>query len=285
MKKLFLGLVFLLAFVALQAPAVFAQGCSVTGISLASSAANSSTCFVPAGQGLAYAVTGTWAGTGNLYRSDNGGVSYISIVSFTANVSGVIPAGSFTANALYRVTFDSRTSGTMTGTLLGLNPLPGRRIFETVPIGLVAYGSFGNNTTLVNGTHYCSDVNVTRAMTVTSIDVLNGATVGTDNHLVELYDGSGQLLGNSAVAGAVTSGANAFQDRVLLSNVSIQPGLYFMCAQSNGTTDTLRMQTTSTFVATETTSVAGTFGTVPTTLTVPTTFTTNVGPIGYLKGF
>lgn len=280
---------FALLFVALigvfgHARRVMAQGCSVTGISLASTAAISSSCYVPPNQAIAYAITGTWSGTGSIDRSDNGGASWTSVLSFTANQASALPATSF--SSLYRVSFTSRVSGTMTGNLLGLNPLPGRRIFSTVPIGSVAYGSFGNNTTLVAGTHYCADVDVSRQLTVTAIGVLNGATAGgTDNHLVELFDGSGQLLGNSATAGVATTGTNAFQERSLLSNVTIQPGLYFACVQSNGTTDTLRMQTTSTFVTTETKSIAGAFGTVLNTITVPTTFTTNVGPIAYLKGF
>lgn len=283
MKKLVFSFVFVLALLALATPETFAQGCSVTGISLTSTGTSSSTCFVPAGQGIAFAITGTWAGTANVYRSDNGGTSYTSIVNTTANVAGQISPNTF--NALYKVTFDSRTSGTLTGTLLGLNPLPGRRIFSNIEIGNVAYGSIGTSTVTVAGTHYCTDIPVTRQFTATDIFVLAGTLSPADNWLVELYDGSGALLGNSAVAGFATSGSNTFQDGVLLSAVSMAPGLYFACMQSNGTTDAVRLLATLTFVAPETTSVTGTFGTVPTTLAVPTTFTALKGPVMYLKGF
>lgn len=282
MKKFLFLIVFVLA-LTFGASQTFAQGCSVTGISIATSGTSSSNCFVPAGQTISYNITGTWVGTGNVYFSLNGGVSWTSALSFTINVAGIIPAK--TANALYRVTFDTRTSGTMTGTLLGLNPLPGRRIMENIGIGNVAYGSLGTSTTTVAGTFYCTDVPVSRAMTITDIFVLAGTLSPMDNWLAALYDGSGNLLGNSATAGQATASSNTFQDFALLTNVSVQAGLYFACVQSNGTTDAVRLLAASTYVSPETTNFTGVFGTVPTTMTVPTTFTALKGPVVYLKGF
>lgn len=158
----------------------------------------------------------------------------------------------------------------------------GRFRYSTVPVGSVAYGSFGTNTTLVSGTIYWADVYIPRNFTVTGIGVLNGATVGTNNGLVGLYDSAGTLLGNSALAGAVTAGANAFQQRALLTPYeAVGPGRYWVAYQANGTTDTLRTVAASTFIDVLTKSATGTFGTL-TALTPPTTFTADVGPIAYV---
>jgi hypothetical protein len=284
-KKLLLSLVFVFALVLLAAPQSFAQGCAVTGISLTSTGTSSSTCFVPAGQGIAYAITGTWVGTTNVYRSDNGGVSYSSILTTTATTSGIYPPT--TSNALFKVTFDSRTSGTVTGTLLGLNPLPGLRIYSSVPslIGPVAYGSLGTSTQVVQYTDYITSVVIPRAMTVTSIDALWAATVGTDKCVFALYDGSGALLGSSAVAGTTSANANAFQDLAMVSNISVAAGLYYIGITCDTGTDTLRLTAASTVVDQMTTSATGSAVTPPTVITVPTTFTATKGPIAYVKGF
>lgn len=283
MKTVLSFLAALVVLLALASPVSAQTTCSVTSISLSSAPSSSSTCTPGPIYPLAVQITGTWVGSVTIDQTDNNGNTWAVLYTFTANVSFMIPPAQ--RNVGYRMTFATRTSGTVTGSLLGENPAVGRRIFTSVPVGSVAYASFGNNTTLVAGTLYCTDVVVPRAMTVSSIDLLNGNTVGTDNHLVVLYDAAGNLLGNSATAGALAAGANAFQDFALVTNVAINPGLYYFCGQSNGTTATLSMQAANTFVDTETSSTSGTFGTIPTVLTIPTTFTANVGPIGYLKGF
>jgi len=284
-KKVLFSVLVLLGLIGVAAPHAFAQGCSVTGISLASSGASSSTCFVPGGQSIAYAITGSWVGTVNVYRSDNGGVSYASILQFTANVSGIFNTNA--GNALFKVTFDSRTSGTMTGSLLGLNPLPGLRIYTSVPslVGPVAYGSLGTATTMVQYTQYITSVVVPRAMTVTSIDALNGGTTGTDKVVYALYDGSGALLGNTLATGTTTSGNNAFQDIATTSAISIGPGLYFISVAGDTGTDNIRLTAASTVVDQMTTSATNSAITPATVITVPTAFAATKGPIAYLKGF
>lgn len=157
----------------------------------------------------------------------------------------------------------------------------GRSRYSTVPIGSVAYASMGTNTTLVAGTIYWAELNIPRVITLTGAAVLNGATVGTDKGLVALYDTNGALVANSAVAGATTSGANAFQARAFTATVEVQPGRYFLAYQADGTTDTLRTIAVSTFIDSLTASATGTFGTL-TALTVPTTITADKGPIGYV---
>ena len=160
--------------------------------------------------------------------------------------------------------------------------LPPKFRFQSVPIGSVAYGSFGNATTDVNGTQYLIDVYVPLGFVATGIAVLNAGTVGTDKGLVALYDIAGNLIASSAVAGALTSGANAFQTRAFSPGpIWVPAGQYLLCYQTNGTTDNFRSVAASTFVDCITGSATGTFGTLP-AVTVPTTFTANVGPIAYL---
>jgi hypothetical protein len=158
----------------------------------------------------------------------------------------------------------------------------GRFRYLTAPVGWAAYSSTGTNTTLVAGTMYWADVVISRVMTVTGIGVLNGATVGTDKGLVALFDYNGNLLANSATAGATTSGANAFQQYAFtLTYTIVTPGQFFIGYQSNGTTDTIRTIAASTWADVLTKSATGSFGAIP-TLTVPTTFTADKGPYAYI---
>lgn len=157
----------------------------------------------------------------------------------------------------------------------------GRSRYSSVPIGSVAYGSVGTNTAMVAGSIYWAEVFIPRTVTLTGGAVLNGATVGTDKGIVALYDTGGALVANSAVAGATTSGANAFQTYAFTSTVSVEPGRYWIAYQPNGTTDTIRTIAVSTFIDALTASATGTFGTL-TALTVPTTITADKGPVGYL---
>jgi len=158
-----------------------------------------------------------------------------------------------------------------------------RSKFPTVPIGSVAYGSFGTNTTPVAGTIYWAEVFIPRPMVITGIGVLNGGTVGTDKHVVGLYKtNGGAVLANSALAGVTTSGANAFQEVALTATYSAEgPARYWVALQMNGTTDRFRSIAASTFVDVLTDSDTGSFGTL-TSLTAPTTFTADVGPIAYV---
>lgn len=145
-----------------------------------------------------------------------------------------------------------------------------------------AFASLGTNTTMVAGTLYRSEIFVPQLATWTGIGILNGTTAGTDNGLVALYDSTGALIVTSALAGAVSVGANAFQNRAFLNTVTLVPGRYFLAYQQNGTTATIRTHAAANGGNQMTSSSTGTFGTVPTSFTAPTTFTADVGPIGWL---
>ena len=156
----------------------------------------------------------------------------------------------------------------------------GPRILPNGPI--LAFASLGTSAVHVAGTWYRSEIYVTHLAQWTGIQVLNGATVGTDNILVALYDTNGVLITNSAVAGALSAGANAFQSLAFLTQPILPPGRYFVAVQCNGTTATTRKWAAANGGNQMTQSATGTFGTVPASFTPPTTFTADVGPIAAL---
>lgn len=138
----------------------------------------------------------------------------------------------------------------------------------------------GSGTTDVAATMNCTEIDLPFNKLLTGIGVMNGTTVGTDKHLVALYDASGNLLTNSATAGVTSAGASTYQSYSFTSTYfAVGPATYFGCVQNNGATDNVRMIVTGTQDTYLTKGVTGqTFGTIPATITVPTTFTTAVGP-------
>lgn len=157
----------------------------------------------------------------------------------------------------------------------------GRAKFPTVPIGSVAYASMGTNTATVAGTMLYGEIFISRPTSLTGIGVLNGATVGTDKGIAVLFDSTGAPVANSAVAGATTAGANAFQQYAFTAVTGVlAPGQYFIGYQSNGTTDTVRTVAVSTFNDLVGAGATGVFGTIP-SITPPTTLTADKAPIGY----
>jgi hypothetical protein len=154
-----------------------------------------------------------------------------------------------------------------------------RSFFPAPAPGGVAYTTLNTNgTTLVAGTEYCTEVFLPESKLLTGIGVMNGTTVGTDNHLVALYDSGGNLIANSAVAGVLAASASTYQTIAFTGKYfAVGPAQYFGCVQSNGTTATVRMVVTGTQDNIFTTSKTGVFGTLP-AIVAPTTFTTAVGP-------
>lgn len=130
-----------------------------------------------------------------------------------------------------------------------------------------------------NTEQYCSELDIPQSMLLTGIAVLNGTTVGTDKHLVILYDSSGKVLANSATAGATSSGASTYQKYNFTAKYFVPgPIKLFGCVQTNGTTDTLRHAITAVNDNIIAGKVTGqTFGTVA-NVTLPSSFTTALGP-------
>lgn len=143
-----------------------------------------------------------------------------------------------------------------------------------------AYTGINTNGTAMSATVLnCTEMYIPASKLLTSLGVLNGTTVGTDKHIAYLYSAlGGSPLANSALAGATSSGASAYQYFTLTSQYYAVAGDYFVCFQSNGATDTIRMTLTGIGDQILTKGQTGsTFGTAP-TLVAPTTFTTAVGP-------
>lgn len=218
------------------------------------------------------AIAGTLAVTGNV--AVNTDKFTVAAASGNTLVAGTLAVtGASTLTGALGVT----AAITPTGGIVGTSPI---RI-PNIPIGAVAYASLGTSTTPVAGTIYISEVFLPVNKTIAGIGILNGATVGTDAGIVGLYSAAGALLANSALAGATTSGTNAFQEFAFTTPyAAVGPNKYFIAYQVNGTTTRFRSIATNTYLNT-TKSTAGVFGTLG-AQTPPTTTTADVGPIGYL---
>ena len=168
-----------------------------------------------------------------------------------------------------------RTKKVALGSLL---PLSGRYRILTQYINGSLTG-LGNSTAGIATQTWAADVFVPYVKAWTGIGILNGATVGTDKGLVILWSNTGAVLATSALAGATTSGASAFQQYAFTTPyTNLQPGEFFLGYSSNGATDNFQSIKTATVIDVLTgTQTAQVFGTV-TALTPPTTFTANVGP-------
>jgi hypothetical protein len=265
-----------------------AYGATVTGTF--TTTGSSSSVFVRAGEKVRFQLSGTFSATVNLEESNNGGLSWSLVDSFTSTVATELAPRTNDTN--YRLTAFSYTSGTVTYSLTNVLYAAGRFRFTTVPTGSVAYGAFGSPLVPpVAGTLYVSDVMVTRNMTVTGIAILNGATCGTDKYVLWLFDSSGKAIGKTSLDGTTCSGTDAFQAIALTSTVQITPGQYFIGAKVNGTTDRTRFIAGNTFVDPITSATAhsnarvGSFGSDIFSIDVPTSFTAGQGPIAYLYGY
>lgn len=151
-----------------------------------------------------------------------------------------------------------------------------------IPIGGVALGSLGTDTTPTAGTIYLAQFDLP-GMTVTNIACLNGSVGATDKLIYGLWNSSGTLVANTALAGTLAATANVFQSIALTTTYAAAAGQYFVGVQANGNTTRLRTIATLTYLQNATTSQAGTFGTLPAITTVPTTVTADVGPICWIN--
>ena len=135
-------------------------------------------------------------------------------------------------------------------------------------------------TTTANGTIYFSAVYVPINQAVNGLAVLEGSTCGTDKRMVYMWDYRGNLIANSAVAGATCSGTSLYQSFAFTTPIEVAgPFIYFVGVQANGTTDKIATYVTGNIGANwPTGSVSGTFGTVK-NITPTSSFTTAVGPV------
>lgn len=172
-------------------------------------------------------------------------------------IGGVVVQGITSAVPQYEIPFPDSGAVTYTG------------------VGSGSAGTAAGATTL-----YCTEVNLTYNKFLTGMAMLNGGTAATGKWIYALYDSAGNLLANTAVAGTVATGTNAFQKIAFTSKYyAVGPAKYFGCMESNaGGSITFTAIVTGMQDTYLTKGQTGTtFGTLP-ALTVPTTFTTAVGP-------
>lgn len=158
--------------------------------------------------------------------------------------------------------------------------LQGNSILPNIALGSLALTSYETNgVTQTAGQWNYSEIFVPYWNTWKGAGVLNGTTVGTSKYIVALWGTSGALLANSAVAGALSSGASVMQNFAFLNPILLAPGRYFVGLQMDVATDTVRHVLSANGSNVICGTQAGTFGTIPAITTVSTTFTTAVAPI------
>jgi hypothetical protein len=115
---------------------------------------------------------------------------------------------------------------------------------------------------------------------LTGACVMNGSGAGTDSVILFLWDQTGALVANTALAGTASAGATQYQCIAFTATVNVQgPQSYFVGVQGNGTTAASFQaypagSTPKNYGATSKTGV--TFGTQP-SITPTTTFTAGKG--------
>ncbi len=141
----------------------------------------------------------------------------------------------------------------------------------------------GTSTTPSATTVYLTQVFVPSNATITGVKVNNGATVGTNKYIVALFNSAGTAVANSALAGATTAGADAYQTIAFTGTyAAVGPAVYWIALYVDGITDRFRSIPAVGEFAGLAGSVTGqTFGTVA-ALTLPTTFTADKGPVAFL---
>lgn len=151
----------------------------------------------------------------------------------------------------------------------------------SIPIGSVAYGSLGTNTTDIANKRMTTSIYVPYTVYATGLHVLQGGTATTDNITGQLADAGGKVFAPGAAAGVLLSGADTFLV-VPFANAQLitGPALYMASIVGNGTAAgayrTVAASTYKNIVSQGTTSI--TFGTFP-DFTPPSTFTADLAPI------
>jgi hypothetical protein len=238
------------------------------------------------GATISYGVTSA-VGDGTLTAGQSVQSSDALYVRSDINASVILTykAGSTTEDVT--ITDDLSVAGTtaFTGAITttgGVTPTSAPKFITTVPIGSVAYGSFGTDTaTADNKTVYLINVFVPCNTTLTGGAKLNG-TAHTDKLCYYLFNNAGTKVAQTAAAGTASATNDVFQEIAFTATyAAVGPANYWLGVQANGATAKSRLVAASTakLLAGE---VAGTSFGAETSVVPPTTFTANTGPIGYL---
>lgn len=237
----------------------------------------------PSGATVIFGISGNW----NANSGTSNGVFLQSLPTGTCTRAGQTYLPAFVvvaANAAVANTVDCLNGRWIAGTLVdapGSTPLS---TVCTVPVGSVAYGSFGTSTTTSTTGEFTASIWVPTTTIFTGFTNLNGSAVDTGSKKIFiLRDAGGNVLANTAVAGTASTGNDAFQaiaftaTRIVLGPALYAIGLQDDTADVNG----VRTIAASTFNNVVASSITSVFGTVA-AVTLPTTFTADTGPIGCL---
>lgn len=164
---------------------------------------------------------------------------------------------------------------------------PGRYCCISGSLGTLS--SLGTSAVATANATYVSPVLIRHPMLITGIGMLNGATAATDKLIYSLWSAAGLPLANTTLAssGTLAASANVFQEIAFTATYQVlQPGLFWIGWQANGTTTTRRSIAAATWIDVWTLAAgtAGSAGVLPATITPPLTFTADTGPIGYVYG-
>jgi len=241
----------------------------------------STSLFVKGGEAFRLSVTGTWVGTVRVEESNNGGAAFAVIDTLTANNAQDYDPKPF--DRVIRLNCIAYTSGTVTYTVSNVTIAIGPLKLETAPIGQVAYTAINTNgVAATNVLMSCSGFVARSPFFATGAAICQGTTVGTNKLIYLIYDATGKLVCNTALAGTITASASTFKEIAFTSTLWLPSGNYFLAVQIDGATDTMRFIVTSTNVNVVCGQVASVFGTAAAFIVPPTTFTTATGLVGYI---
>src|ERR1017187_2117467 len=140
-----------------------------------------------------------------------------------------------------------------------------------------ALATGGTDTTGIATQLWVCELQIVKNTLLTGLSYLIGSVGGTDKAIAALYDSAGNLLANSALAGATVGSASTFQRLAFTATFQAKPGLYYVMVSTNGTTAHIQTQAAGDHNAGVIT--AQTFGTLTTPITPPSTFTAAKAPI------
>lgn len=166
--------------------------------------------------------------------------------------------------------------------------LYGPSVVTNIALGSIAMTGYETNGVAHTAWNtYISEIFVPHWATWTGAQFINGTGVGTDTEVLYLFNSSGYLVQNTAIAGTTNAaGASVWEQVAFTVPVTLSPGRYFVGLSLSGTTVTPRHVLTAfgaqprcAQLATITSHAVVRASFVAAPITVPTTFTTALAPI------
>lgn len=103
----------------------------------------------------------------------------------------------------------------------------------------------GTDVTMDDGDRHFTEIYIPYTTTVTGIFYLVGSSGGSDSVIVELFDIDGDRVSGAFSDTTIVGTAVEFQKVPFLAPITVNPGLYYVSAQFDGTTDEYRSPLTT----------------------------------------